>query len=387
MKKIVDFFLIALCLFGCKDKDKEISFTKHIITSAFVSEGVAIGDVNNDGKTDILAGSFWFESPDWIQHEIDSGKIYPIIKGRVGEITSRYSNSMVNHAMDVNQDGWIDFIRVDFPGTGAYWYENPKGEDRWWQKRIIYDSVGNESPTFIDVDMDGREDLLGGDASTHQMVWFKSPVQRGDTTWTRNIISSDSVPGAGQYDHGLGYQDLDQDGYKDVIVPQGWWKGPVVADKGPEFIAGNISQPCAQMEIMDVDEDGDMDVISSSAHKRGIWWNEQIDQQTWKEHLISSEVSITHGLALKDINEDGVQDIITGKRYFASSGEGEGALEPSALVWIERKKDGNKIDWDLHYIDDDSGVGLHLIVEDINRDGLLDVVTANKKGVFFFEQK
>ena len=90
---------------------------------------------------------------------------------------------------------------------------------------------------------------------------------------------------------------------------------------------------------------------------------------------------------MKDINEDGVQDIITGKRYFASSGEGEGALEPSALVWIERKKDGNKIDWDLHYIDDDSGVGLHLIVEDINRDGLLDVVTANKKGVFFFEQK
>ena len=39
-----------------------------------------------------------------------------------------------------------------------------------------------------------------------------------------------------------------------------------------------------------------------------------------------------------------------------------------------------------HVIDDDSGIGTQFTVADVNGDKLLDVVTANKKGVFLFEQ-
>ncbi len=39
-----------------------------------------------------------------------------------------------------------------------------------------------------------------------------------------------------------------------------------------------------------------------------------------------------------------------------------------------------------HQIDDDSGIGTQFAVADINGDGLLDVVTRNKKGVYVFEQ-
>jgi hypothetical protein len=44
------------------------------------------------------------------------------------------------------------------------------------------------------------------------------------------------------------------------------------------------------------------------------------------------------------------------------------------------------VEWTRHEIDDDSGVGTQFQVIDVNGDGLLDVVTSNKKGVFLFEQ-
>ena len=45
-------------------------FVKHILTSDFISEGVAIADINQDGKPDIVAGAYWFEAPLWTRHAI-----------------------------------------------------------------------------------------------------------------------------------------------------------------------------------------------------------------------------------------------------------------------------------------------------------------------------
>ncbi len=44
--------------------------------------------------------------------------------------------------------------------------------------------------------------------------------------------------------------------------------------------------------------------------------------------------------------------------------------------------------WIPHEIDteDDSGVGTQFEVVDMNGDGLLDVITSNKHGTYYFEQ-
>jgi hypothetical protein len=40
-----------------------------------------------------------------------------------------------------------------------------------------------------------------------------------------------------------------------------------------------------------------------------------------------------------------------------------------------------------HQFDHDSGVGTQFEIADVNGDQLLDVVTSNKKGVFYFQQE
>ncbi|HYJ65387.1 MAG TPA: FG-GAP repeat protein, partial [Parafilimonas sp.] len=55
------FIIVFLFLSHALAKSQaQISFKKHVISNRFVSEGAAIGDVNHDGKTDILAGNYWY---------------------------------------------------------------------------------------------------------------------------------------------------------------------------------------------------------------------------------------------------------------------------------------------------------------------------------------
>jgi len=363
----------------------QIQFKKHTLTNDFISEGVAVGDVNRDGKLDVLAGLYWFEAPNWNRHEITPAKAYNPAK--------EYSTSFLNYSMDVNQDGWMDQVIIGYPGTPAIWYENPKNKEGYWKMHTIMDvGVGNESASFVDMNGDGRIDILGADVAAKQLVWLSPPVKKGDTTWTRNPIGAPKSPGTDRYSHGIGLGDINGDGKKDVIIKEGWWEAPVDR-KQPnwDFHSANFGESCSQMYAYDVNGDGHNDVISSSAHHYGIWWHEQVlDAQknvTWKLHEISKAFSQTHGLALADMNGDGQPDLVTGKRFWAhnDTNTDPGAHDPAVIYWYEFKP-GKEPVWIPHLIDDNSGAGLHVVIQDINKNKLPDVVIANKKGVFIFEQ-
>ena len=141
----------------------------------------------------------------------------------------------------------------------------------------------------------------------------------------------------------------------------------------------------AQLCVWDFDGDGDNDVLGSSAHAYGIGWSEQTPDG-WQTHMIDERDSQTHAIHLADLNGDGLMDFVTGKRYWAHYVHDPGSHEPSVLCWYELSRKDGKVSWIKHPIHDDSGVGLHFRIVDINGDGRLDIVTANKKGVFYFEQ-
>ncbi len=385
-KKLVALFLM-LCSVGQvrgQFPDPRITFKKVHLWDAFYTEASTIADVNKDGKLDIVAGARWFEAPDWKPHDIWTHKKFDYTKG--------YSDSFLNFMTDVNEDGWPDLINFDFPGKEVYWLENPGKSDVQWKRYLIDSVASNESPMMVDIDGDSKHDLVFGNEKTGQMNWWSHSVKAKKVTWQPHGISERNAKGIGMFAHGLGWGDINGDGRKDVMIIGGWWEAPAGFVTSPwKFHETSLGFPCSQMLPYDFDADGDLDVISGSAHNFGLWWHEQVkdanQQIAFERHLIDSTYSELHSMVLKDIDLDGLPDLITGKRYFSHQGHGPGGLDPAVVYWYQLVRNGkNKPYWIRHEIDNNSGVGIQFEAEDINQDGLLDFAIGNKNGVFYFEQ-
>lgn len=373
----------------------KISFKKTILDTVFRSEGAAVGDFNHDGKMDIAAGTVWYQSPDWkMQLTGEKAPEYDPLN---------YSHAFQTFADDLNGDGWTDLIVVDWPGAMTWWLENPKKAGEKWVQHILTPVTNTESPQFVDVDGDKRLDLLAAFApdpkafdGPERRMGFMTRTSDPRAPWTIHAVSAPAAPSTTRYSHGIGTGDINGDGRKDILVRQGWWEAPKTPTTGRgldapadpwKFHAAPLGEDCAQMHVYDFDGDGDNDVLSTAAHKVGMWWHEQQPEGKWQTHLIDDSFTQTHALCLADINGDGLPDFVTGKRWWAHGPKGDiNPGDPAVLFWFELKRASGKPTWIPHQIDHDSGVGTQFEVADVNGDKLLDIVTSNKKGVHYFEQ-
>ncbi len=378
--------------------DTGITWKKTVLDKVFRSEGVAVADVNKDGKLDILNGEAWYEAPDW--------KMHPIRKlGDYGNGLGNYSNSFACWPEDLNGDGYPDLIVIGYPGKPCHWFENPRGGTGEWKQHEIWHSACNETPQYVDLFGTGKRVLLMGfqpkgakeDGNMGQMAYF-TPGQDPTQPWQMHPISEPSapgkaIPGTMRYSHGLGVGDINGDGRLDVICTGGWWEQPEkVSDKPWKFHPANLGDACADMYTYDLFGDGKAAVVSSSAHKFGIWAYQQRPgaggEATWLKHtLFPNLVSETHAMHCVDINGDGLKDLVTGKRWWSHGHNEPGSDVSPHIYWLEAKKgkDG-VVTFVPHVVDDSSGVGTQFAVADVNGDGLLDIVTSNKKGTFLLQQ-
>jgi hypothetical protein len=145
------------------------------------------------------------------------------------------------------------------------------------------------------------------------------------------------------------------------------------------------------MATLDVDGDGDADVLCPSPHETGMSWLEQVpggSEPTFVVHAIAEAADIAemHAMRLADLDGDGAVEIVTGTRWCAHCTAGDTDDPAGARVVYFTLVPGPEPRFERFVLDDASGVGVALDVADVDADGDLDVVTANKHGLFVFRR-
>lgn len=189
---------------------------KHVVSHRSYGHGIGVGDLNGDGRNDIITPLGWLEAPadprasDWTLHQ-------EFNLGSVGYI----------YALDVNEDGRIDLVTSMAHDYGLFWMEN-MGSGKW-QKHVIDDTWSQaHAMTMVDLNGDGRPDFVtgkrymahnGSDPGEREplgIYWYEyRKVQDGSVEWIKHIIDYGGRIGAGMQ---IVAADLDGDGDLDLVM-------------------------------------------------------------------------------------------------------------------------------------------------------------------------
>jgi hypothetical protein len=178
------------------------------------------------------------------------------------------------------------------------------------------------------------------------------------------------------------------DGRCDVIAPRGWLEQTAGGWRWhPEFDLGSTSIPIL---VHDVDGDGDSDLIYGLGHDYGLFWLEQTktgDQRAWQKHLIDNSWSQPHFLLLADLDNDGREELVTGKRYHAHNGHDPGGNDPRCVYYYDFDTAAKK--WTRHVMHEGGtvGFGINTAAADMDGDGDIDVLAPGKSGLYLFENR
>jgi hypothetical protein len=359
----------------------QLTFLSHRLGTDH-AEGITILDMNGDGRPDLLSGAYWYENPGptggkWKRHQFRTIGILNEFVSDCGEWT-----------FDVNHDGAPDLVTAGWMLNGLWWYENPssknkhlgnKNREAMWERHFITNSYDTEGGATGDINGDGKPDLALAHYNHSGILWvdFSGPEPKVH-----------HLGGPEQDGHGIGIADVDGDGKADILTPFGWFKNIDANTDNWEW-HGDWQLGDAGFPIIgyDVNGDGKTDIIYGEGHNYGLYWLEQQgngETRRWVKHVIDESYSQVHALKLIDIDGDGVPELLAGKRYRGHSGRDPGSYEPLVIYYYKIDHSGGFTRYPIS-VNGTGGAGTQFVVEDFDGDGDLDIATAGKTGVHFFE--
>lgn len=246
------------------------STQKVISNETFVANDVQAGDIDNDGDIDLVTGSSssgvaWHENLDGLGNF-----------GPKQVINDNISNARAVSIVDIDGDDDKDVVAVSSSSFTLSWYENIDGLGTFSPIQILAGNALAKSAIFAeDIDGDGDKDLVTTTNAENKVEWHENLGGAG------NFASPQIITAEAQGAISVFVTDLDNDGDMDVLASSlqddkiAWYENlDGQGDFGPQIIISLDSQSPFSVQAADLDNDGDMDVLSASRNDNKVAWYE-----------------------------------------------------------------------------------------------------------------
>lgn len=193
-------------------------FKRHIIGSQGSRHGLGLGDVNGDGRKDVITMDGWYEAPEQPREGV--WQWHP-------EWNNPGSGGISMLVFDVNQDGFNDIIYGMGHDYGLFWLEQERqvGERSW--KRHTIDTRWSQAHTLVlaDLNDDGSPELITGkrirghgerdpgSLDPIEVYWYE--IDTGSGQFKANVLAYNALIGTGM---NINVVDIDRDTDPDIIM-------------------------------------------------------------------------------------------------------------------------------------------------------------------------
>ncbi|HTY58693.1 MAG TPA: T9SS type A sorting domain-containing protein [Bacteroidota bacterium] len=326
--------------------------------------GKAAGDINGDGRIDLLVGGYtsgglvWYQNPGWTPHVIS--------------LLAGFRTEM--RVVDLDRDGKNDVVVLAADSDGnpiVGWYKNPGPTGSWTLTSIEQRTLHNVDVADLNgdtlVDVVARDQMAYGHYAGDVVYVY---LQVNPSTWTP--ISFPCVDG-----EGLRVVDINNDGRPDIVIGGSWFEntaGGTVWVEHPyttTYTCTNVT-----VAVADINGDGRKDIVLAPAEdgtdtSRVSWFEAPADprQPGWTEHIVEAGLqTVQHFVGAADFNLDGQMDI-------ASAAMNTGEYPQEVRIYYNG---GKGLTWTKQVLSND---GSHQMqIADVDNDGDMDLFGANWQG-------
>lgn len=291
-----------------------------ISPNADVTFAIAAGDMNNDGRADVVVGNLGGR----IRLYLNNGTLSPFAGVATLNISADTSNTWALAIGDVNNDGWRDVIAGNMNGQRSRIYTNNRTANPFngvAGRDLTTSPYSTFAVALADVNGDTNLDLIMGNGSggtAKSLLLLNNGSADPFSGVTPIIINTNS-----QDTRAVAVADVNGDNRPDVILGNFNDRVRLYTNNGTANPYTNVAStdistdtgPNRALVVGDVNGDGKRDVIvGRNGHTIRLYLNNgtvnPFNGVTGSD--ISSDTNATTSLALGDVNGDGKLDLIAG---------------------------------------------------------------------------
>ncbi|MFO7661455.1 MAG: VCBS repeat-containing protein [Chloroflexota bacterium] len=338
-------------------------------------------DVDGDGLSDILTGKYWYRNPGMISGTWTRTLLSAPLEDLIAVYDFDGDGDLdlfgtSGSTMPVDGGYWAPFVWGRNEGNGIFTtmdnIDNAGFETMPANKPIQGVAIARyhpDGPLEIAVTWDDTE---RPNRNPFGIQMFTLPANPSQGQWTRRTLSTFSLG------EEISAVDLDNDGDMDLFLGFDWLRNEYPSNSWTRFtIHVPTSGETDRHALFDIDEDGDLDVVIGYGHdpERKLAWYEQPSSSptnTWTERMIANlPTGFAVNVELVDMDGDGDMDVVSGG--FRPQYSDQTELRPSS-VWIFENL-GQGQSWRAHEVYYGDSHYQSTMAVDLDNDGDLDIIS------------